>query len=110
MDKGIIVVAMMAIVAVSILVITQTDSNAQFTGEVTLIEEIEGEDLLLDATGNIVYKPVGEAPEELFESTQDTRKPGSDQKGYNKRFNCQKQCFCTGTTCRCTSGGCIRVD
>ena len=65
-----------------------------------------------DVTGDISYLPIGaepkgDAPEEPDLSTI---KPGSYQSRTNKRYGCFKKCFCSGSTCHCTPGGCFRVN
>ncbi len=121
MDKknsSAVVVALMAIAVFAILVVTQIPSGVE--GEVTLIEyvddvdesQLSGLDDNLDAvTGDIKYLPIGaepkgDAPEEPDLSTI---KPGSYQSRTNKRYGCFKKCFCSGSTCRCTPGGCFRT-
>ena len=118
MDEGVIVVALMALVCVSILAITQHDNVP--SGEVTLIEYVdsvnhgpeEGFDLG-EVTGDVAYVDIG-APydeDDIFEPTEDTNALGQAKKGYGKtRYGCTKKCFCTKTTCRCTPGGCFKSD
>lgn len=65
-----------------------------------------------DVTGDISYIPIGKLPKGDAPEEQKIGniKPGSYQSRTNKRYGCFKKCFCSGSTCRCTPGGCFRVN